>query len=65
MGSGDVDKAAIFNVEGTSVWASSPDFKVRQHSFLHDSGAMAYAFDIRWAGGGTTLEKADVVLSRG
>ncbi|KAL2046675.1 hypothetical protein ABVK25_011647 [Lepraria finkii] len=28
VGSGDVDKAAIFNVEGTSVWASSPDFKV-------------------------------------
>ena len=65
MGSGDVDKAAIFNVEGTSVWASSPDFKVRQRSFLHDSGAMADAFDIRWAGGGTALEKAGGILSKG
>ena len=65
MGTGNVDKAAIFSVEGTSVWASSPNFKVRQHSFLHYSGAMAYAFDIRWAGGRTALEKAGGILSKG
>ncbi|KAL2038689.1 hypothetical protein N7G274_008447 [Stereocaulon virgatum] len=28
VGSRNVDKAAIFNVEGTSVWASSPNFKL-------------------------------------
>jgi len=28
VGSGSVDKAAIFNSEGTSVWASSPNFTV-------------------------------------
>lgn len=29
VGTGNIDKAAIFNSEGTSVWAASPDFKVR------------------------------------
>ncbi|KAL8755549.1 MAG: hypothetical protein Q9199_003566 [Rusavskia elegans] len=28
VGTGNVDKAAIFNSEGTSVWASSPGFTV-------------------------------------
>ncbi|MCJ1262995.1 profilin, required for normal timing of actin polymerization in response to thermal stress [Lobaria immixta] len=28
VGTGNLDKAAIFNVEGTSVWAASSDFKV-------------------------------------
>ena len=28
VGSGNVDKAAIFNVEGTSVWASTTGFTV-------------------------------------
>ena len=33
MGTGYVDKAAIFDAKGTSVWAASPHFKVRQHLF--------------------------------
>lgn len=28
MGTGDVDRAAIFNSEGTSVWATTPGFAV-------------------------------------
>jgi len=28
VGTGDVDKAAIFNTEGNSVWASSPNFHI-------------------------------------
>ena len=28
MGTGSVDKAAIFNTEGTSVWATSSNFQV-------------------------------------
>ena len=28
VGSGNIDKAAIFNVEGTSAWAASEGFKV-------------------------------------
>jgi len=28
VGTGNIDKAAIFNSEGTSVWASSPGFTV-------------------------------------
>ena len=28
VGSGNIDKAAIFNVEGTSVWASTTGFAV-------------------------------------
>jgi len=28
VGTGHVDKAAIFNTEGTSVWASSPQFNI-------------------------------------
>ncbi|KIV90347.1 hypothetical protein B0A52_00951 [Exophiala mesophila] len=28
IGSGDVDQAAIFNSEGTSVWATSPGFSL-------------------------------------
>ncbi|KAI4212751.1 MAG: hypothetical protein LQ351_004644 [Letrouitia transgressa] len=28
VGTGNIDKAAIFNAEGTSVWASSPGFTV-------------------------------------
>ena len=28
VGSGNIDKAAIFNVEGTSVWASTTGFTV-------------------------------------
>ncbi|KAI9736343.1 MAG: profilin, required for normal timing of actin polymerization in response to thermal stress [Cirrosporium novae-zelandiae] len=30
VGTGNVDKAAIFNSEGTSVWASSPGFVVEK-----------------------------------
>ena len=30
VGSGNIDKAAIFNTEGTSVWASSQGFEVCQ-----------------------------------
>jgi len=41
--SGNIDKAAIFNVEGTSVWASSKGFEVCQPyikaaSVMMDSG---------------------------
>ncbi|KIW66724.1 hypothetical protein PV04_06027 [Phialophora macrospora] len=28
LGTGHVDRAAIFNAEGTSVWATSPNFQV-------------------------------------
>ena len=31
VGTGDVDKAAIFNSEGNSVWATTPGFTVSPH----------------------------------
>ncbi|MCJ1482500.1 profilin, required for normal timing of actin polymerization in response to thermal stress [Schaereria dolodes] len=31
VGTGQLDKAAIFNAEGTSVWAASSGFNVRSH----------------------------------
>ena len=44
VGSKDVDKAAIFNAEGTSVWAASPNFKVCQHPFPAKPLATAQMF---------------------
>lgn len=35
VGTGNVDKAAIFNSEGNSVWATSAGFTVRQPYPLH------------------------------
>ena len=35
VGTGCVDKAAIFDAKGTSVWAASRDFKVRHHLCLY------------------------------
>ena len=35
VGTGCVDKAAIFDAKGTSVWAASPHFQVRQHFCLY------------------------------
>ena len=35
VGTRNVDKAAIFNSEGTSAWASSTGFHVRWESPLH------------------------------
>ncbi|KAM5434680.1 profilin, required for normal timing of actin polymerization in response to thermal stress [Microsporum canis] len=39
VGSGNIDKAAIFDDQGTSAWASSPDFKVKpeEMKFIIDS----------------------------
>jgi len=37
VGTGNLDKAAIFNAEGTSVWASSPGFQVCQPNIEHES----------------------------
>lgn len=34
VGTGNVDKAAIFNSEGNSVWAASPGFTVRHQRLL-------------------------------
>jgi len=34
--SGNIDKAAIFNAEGTSVWASSKGFEVCQPYIEHE-----------------------------
>jgi len=39
VGTGDVDKAAIFNTEGTSVWATSPNFKVSPQEIAEVVGA--------------------------
>jgi len=39
VGTGDVDKAAIFNTEGTSVWATSPNFKVSPQEMAEVVGA--------------------------
>jgi len=39
VGTGHVDKAAIFNAEGTSVWASSPNFKVTPQEMQEVVGA--------------------------
>lgn len=55
VGSGRVDKAAIFDVTGTSVWAASPDFKVRHHLCLYYSRSLRQAvtmFDDQGSGGG-------------
>lgn len=38
VASGNIDKAAIFNAEGTSVWASSKGFEVCQPYIGHDFG---------------------------
>lgn len=34
VGTGNIDKAAIFNAEGTSTWAASPHLKVRHMALL-------------------------------
>ena len=34
VGTGNLDRAAIFNTQGTSVWASSPGFTVRRLALL-------------------------------
>jgi len=39
VGTGDVDKAAIFNAEGTSVWATSANFKVSPQEIAEVVGA--------------------------
>ena len=55
MGTGCVDKAAIFDAKGTSVWAASPHFKVRQHLFLYYFRGLRHAvptFDGFLGGGG-------------
>jgi len=53
VGTGDVDKAAIFNSEGNSVWATTPGFQVTPHEMgevaacYKDSGkAFASGFHI-------------------
>lgn len=39
LGTGHVDKAAIFNTEGNSVWASSPGFTVTPQEMQEVVGA--------------------------
>ena len=34
VATGNLDKAAIFNAEGNSVWASSPGFTVRSYQHI-------------------------------
>ncbi len=45
VGTGNIDKAAIFNSEGNSVWASSPGFTVCLHhlNHCHTVGGLARA----------------------
>ena len=37
VGTGNLDRAAIFNTQGTSVWASSPGFTVCRQFLLRSS----------------------------
>ena len=37
VGTGHLDKAAIFNTEGTSVWATSSNFTVRSNSHFPET----------------------------
>ena len=65
VGTGQMDKAAIFDAQGSSVWATSPGFSVRGNQFclaatemlsrapLHESLTL-HLLDVNESTGGTT-----------
>lgn len=50
MGTGDVDRGAIFNSEGTSVWATTPGFSVTPAELKEVVGAFKNADSVRQNG---------------
>ncbi|KAL8872157.1 MAG: hypothetical protein Q9174_002168 [Haloplaca sp. 1 TL-2023] len=47
VATGNIDKAAIFNSEGTSVWASSPGFEVKPEEIKAVVASFADTSDVK------------------